>query len=132
MAGPWPTHANLSSTHYQKGAREGLSDGSYGEPQQQCGQDQPVVADRQLVVPRGDGAVLLEPGDHLLDHVALAVALSTFGGRPPERPTNPGGLLVGPLGIVWSIIVNAAGQRYMNEALLYVEATHRMYGGRWA
>ena len=74
MAGPWPTHANLSSTHCQKGAREGLSDGSYGEPQQQCGQDQPVVADRQLVVPRGDGAVLLDPGDHLLDHVALAVA----------------------------------------------------------
>ena len=28
-----------------------------------------------------------------------------------------------------SIIVNAAGQRYMNEALPYVEATHRMYGG---
>ena len=28
-----------------------------------------------------------------------------------------------------SIIVNAAGQRYMNEALPYVEATHHMYGG---
>jgi 3-oxosteroid 1-dehydrogenase len=28
-----------------------------------------------------------------------------------------------------SIIVNAAGERYMNEALPYVEATHRMYGG---
>jgi 3-oxosteroid 1-dehydrogenase len=27
-----------------------------------------------------------------------------------------------------SIIVNAAGERYMNEALPYVEATHRMYG----
>ncbi|EUA51905.1 3-oxosteroid 1-dehydrogenase [Mycobacterium xenopi 3993] len=30
-----------------------------------------------------------------------------------------------------SIIVNAAGQRFMNEALPYVEATHRMYGGKW-
>ena len=29
-----------------------------------------------------------------------------------------------------SIIVNAPpGERYMNEALPYVEATHRMYGG---
>lgn len=28
-----------------------------------------------------------------------------------------------------SIIVNAAGQRYMNEALPYVEATHEMYNG---
>jgi len=28
-----------------------------------------------------------------------------------------------------AIIVNATGQRYMNEALPYVEATHRMYGG---
>ena len=28
-----------------------------------------------------------------------------------------------------SIIVNASGQRYVNEALPYVEATHRMYGG---
>jgi hypothetical protein len=26
------------------------------------------------------------------------------------------------------IIVNPAGERYMNEALPYVEATHRMYG----
>ena len=48
-----------------------------------------------------------------------------------SAPPDPGGLLVGPLGMVWSIIVNAAGQRYMNEALPYVEATHRMYGGRW-
>jgi hypothetical protein len=46
-----------------------------------------VVADRHLVVPDGDGAVLLEPDDHLLAHVALAVAH-------------------------------------------YVEATHRVYGGR--
>ncbi|WP_163755877.1 3-oxosteroid 1-dehydrogenase [Mycobacterium botniense] len=30
-----------------------------------------------------------------------------------------------------SIIVNVAGQRFMNEALPYVEATHRMYGGKW-
>ncbi len=30
-----------------------------------------------------------------------------------------------------SIIVNGAGQRYINEALPYVEATHRMYGGKW-
>jgi 3-oxosteroid 1-dehydrogenase len=30
-----------------------------------------------------------------------------------------------------SIIVNAAGERYMNEALPYVEATHRMYGGTY-
>ncbi|OBK42867.1 3-oxosteroid 1-dehydrogenase [Mycobacterium kubicae] len=28
-----------------------------------------------------------------------------------------------------SIIVNSSGQRFMNEALPYVEATHRMYGG---
>jgi len=28
-----------------------------------------------------------------------------------------------------SIIVNSSGERYMNEALPYVEATHRMYGG---
>ncbi|BCO34042.1 3-ketosteroid-delta-1-dehydrogenase [Mycobacterium heckeshornense] len=30
-----------------------------------------------------------------------------------------------------SIIVNSAGHRFMNEALPYVEATHRMYGGKW-
>ncbi|KAA8969474.1 3-oxosteroid 1-dehydrogenase [Mycobacterium sp.] len=30
-----------------------------------------------------------------------------------------------------SIIVNTAGKRFMNEALPYVEATHRMYGGKW-
>jgi len=30
-----------------------------------------------------------------------------------------------------SIIVNAATKQYMNETLLYVEATHRMYGGTW-
>jgi 3-oxosteroid 1-dehydrogenase len=30
-----------------------------------------------------------------------------------------------------SIIVNTAGERYMNEANPYVEATHHMYGGRW-
>jgi 3-oxosteroid 1-dehydrogenase len=30
-----------------------------------------------------------------------------------------------------SIIVNAAGERYMNEASPYVEATHHMYGGKW-
>jgi 3-oxosteroid 1-dehydrogenase len=30
-----------------------------------------------------------------------------------------------------SIIVNAAGERYMNEALPYVDAAHRMYGGTY-
>ena len=46
----------------------GLSDGSCREPQQQGGQDQPgVVTDGQLVVPGGDGAVLLEAGDGPLD-----------------------------------------------------------------
>jgi 3-oxosteroid 1-dehydrogenase len=30
-----------------------------------------------------------------------------------------------------SIIVNTAGERFMNEASPYVEATHHMYGGTW-
>ncbi|TDZ86324.1 3-oxosteroid 1-dehydrogenase [Mycobacteroides salmoniphilum] len=30
-----------------------------------------------------------------------------------------------------SIIVNASGKRFMNESLPYVEATHRMYGGKY-
>lgn len=30
-----------------------------------------------------------------------------------------------------SMIVNSAGRRFMNESLPYIEATHRMFGGRW-
>lgn len=39
------------------------------------------VADGQLVVPRGHGAVALEPVDRALDGVALAVVDLVEGGR---------------------------------------------------
>jgi 3-oxosteroid 1-dehydrogenase len=49
------------------------------------------------------------------------------GGRQSRCPTARGSRCNAP----GPIIVNAAGRRYMNEALPYVEATHRMYGGTY-
>ena len=58
-----------------------------------------MVADGQLVVPGRDGAVLFEPGDRPLDHVALAVAHRIHLGWPaaPRSAAGPSLLLVGPL-----------------------------------
>ena len=41
-----------------------------------------LVADSELVVPGGDGAVALEPADAAFDGVALLVLLAVEGGRP--------------------------------------------------
>jgi hypothetical protein len=59
-----------------------------------------VVADGQLVVAGGDGAVLLEPGDGPLDCVALAVTQRIDPRWPATAwsTPGPGGLLVGALG----------------------------------
>ena len=59
-----------------------------------------MVADGQLVVPGGDGAVLFEPGDRPLDDVALPVAHEIHPGRPaaPRSAAGSSLLLVGPLG----------------------------------
>jgi hypothetical protein len=71
-----------------------------------------VVADGQLVVPGSDGAVLLEPGDGPLDHVALAVAhrirlvayfVGAIVGHLRARDTK--GLIMPVLPLVLSIAV---------------------------
>jgi hypothetical protein len=45
-----------------------------------------LVADGELVVAGGDGAVALEPTDAALDGVALLVLLAVEGGRAPALP----------------------------------------------
>jgi hypothetical protein len=59
-----------------------------------------VVADRELVVPGGDGPVLFEPADGPLNHIALAVAHRIHPRRPATAwsAPRPSGLLVGALG----------------------------------